>query len=68
MGPLAETVKGPALPSSDDKISSETKAYDNVDVGGGFGSVKYIVESPVRHRLYEAIVVTNDTLTVTIEH
>ena len=49
-------------------IGAKTKVYDNVDVGGGFGSVKYIVGSPVRHRFYEAIVVTNDTLTVTIEH
>jgi hypothetical protein len=29
---------GPALLSPDDKISSETKADDNVDIGGGFGS------------------------------
>jgi hypothetical protein len=29
---------GPALLSPDDKISSETKADYNVDIGGGFES------------------------------
>ena len=38
--PAASAVNGPALPPTDDKVCAEIPAYDSVDVGGGFGSVR----------------------------
>ena len=38
--PAASVAKGPALPPPDDKVGAESQVDDNVDVGGGFGSVR----------------------------